>query len=309
MRQVWIDTDPAIGVPRCDVDDGLALIQAFHSPELRVRGVSVVFGNAPLATAYPLAREIVERFGPTALPVHAGAGHARDLGQPSAATRALAAALEDRPLSILAIGPLTNVASLLQLRPDLASRIDSIVMVAGRRPGQRFLSSKAQPAPFPDFNFECDPEAMRVVLASPAPLVFAPWELSSHVWITGEDLDRLAQQSPSGAYIAGRSRSWLEMWEVELGAPGFNPFDTLAVGALTHPQWIEGFGASVWIEAQKPEPGSDAEPKPHLLAEAPERPGARSARYCARPHADFKPMLLERLARPSDTGSRRRETA
>ena len=43
---VWIDTDPAIGESDRDVDDGLALIQAFHSPELDIRGVSVVFGNA-----------------------------------------------------------------------------------------------------------------------------------------------------------------------------------------------------------------------------------------------------------------------
>ena len=48
---VWIDTDPAIGEKERDVDDGLALVQAFRSPELEIRGVSVVFGNAPLASA------------------------------------------------------------------------------------------------------------------------------------------------------------------------------------------------------------------------------------------------------------------
>ncbi len=67
IAEVWIDTDTAIGVPGADVDDGLALIQAFHSPELRVRGVSAVFGNAPLATTHPIASEVVERFGPPAV--------------------------------------------------------------------------------------------------------------------------------------------------------------------------------------------------------------------------------------------------
>ena len=52
---VWIDTDTAIGVPGADVDDGLALVQAFHSPELVVRGVSSVYGNAPLESTHPIA--------------------------------------------------------------------------------------------------------------------------------------------------------------------------------------------------------------------------------------------------------------
>ena len=51
---VWIDTDTAIGVPEADIDDALALIQAFHSPELVVRGVSSIFGNAPLVARTPL---------------------------------------------------------------------------------------------------------------------------------------------------------------------------------------------------------------------------------------------------------------
>ena len=59
--RIWIDCDPAIGIPGCDVDDGLALIQAFHSPELEVAGVSAVFGNAALEKTFPLAAEISTR--------------------------------------------------------------------------------------------------------------------------------------------------------------------------------------------------------------------------------------------------------
>jgi len=56
---VWIDTDPAIGEKERDVDDGLALVQAVRSHELDIRGVSVVFGNAPLDRGLPIARRIV----------------------------------------------------------------------------------------------------------------------------------------------------------------------------------------------------------------------------------------------------------
>lgn len=84
---VWIDTDPSVARGGHEVDDGFALIQAFHSPELEVRGVSVVFGNAPLDTAWPIGREIVEKFGPKGLHAYRGAASSDDLGKESDASR------------------------------------------------------------------------------------------------------------------------------------------------------------------------------------------------------------------------------
>src|SRR5215218_699801 len=86
---VWIDTDPAMGEPERDVDDGLALVQAFHSPELDIRGVSVVFGNAELDRGLPIARRLVTEFGPPGLKVFAGAAKASDMPRESEASRAL----------------------------------------------------------------------------------------------------------------------------------------------------------------------------------------------------------------------------
>ena len=293
---VWIDTDPAIGIPNCDVDDGLALIQAFHSPELHVRGVSAVFGNAPLKEAYPLAREVCSLFGPKGLLVLPGATSKDELAHENAAVRGLASALELAPLTVLALGPLTNIGSLLALRPDLAPRIESIVMVAARRPGLEFFSTKTQKDPFPDFNFECDPKAMQHVLDSDIDIVFAPWEVSSHAWLTAEDLDALALASESGAYIAERSRQWLSVWTDSLGAPGFNPFDTLAVAWLTHPEMMECFTGPVWIEEA---PSVGATPLLHVDPEPRGTERARRALYCQRPSPDFKPMLLSRLRAPA----------
>jgi pyrimidine-specific ribonucleoside hydrolase len=209
----------------------------------------------------------------------------------------MATALAETPLHVLALGPLTNVASLLALHPELASRIESIVMVAARRPGLEFFSTETQPEPFPDFNFECDPAAVQVVLDSRAELVFAPWEVSSHVWLTADDLDTLAKTGEAGAYLAEQSRGWLRIWTDELGAAGFNPFDTLAVAWLTHPELIESFAGPVWIEAAAAS-SDDERAQPELLvgAAADLRPQSRRACYCQRPHSDFKAVLLERLA-------------
>ncbi|MCG8591268.1 MAG: nucleoside hydrolase [Proteobacteria bacterium] len=299
---VWIDTDPAIGVPGADVDDGLALIQAFHSPELRVRGVSAVFGNAPLTLTYPIGCDVVSRFGPANLAVHAGATCADELGWETDAVRALARALGQAPLVIIALGPVTNVASAVECHPELVDRIESIVMVAARRPGQRFLSSEEQPQPFPDLNFDSDPAAMQILLESGIDLVFAPWEVSSHVWLTEEDLDELERASAAGAYIAGESRPWLSLWQEDLHSPGFNPFDTLAIGWVTHPHLLEHFRCGVWIESGPSDTASPEEQragltKPYLLVD-PDRRDGPQARYCHQPAAGFKPLLLERLAGP-----------
>src|SRR5947207_9313691 len=92
---VWIDTDVSIGSPIREVDDAFALVLAFHSPEIRIAGLSTTYGNAPLSQTTRAARDLVERFGqPAGLTVDAvfaGAGSASDLGRRSAASDALAA--------------------------------------------------------------------------------------------------------------------------------------------------------------------------------------------------------------------------
>src|SRR5205085_8983070 len=89
---VWIDTDVSIGSPIREVDDAFALVLAFHSPEIRIAGLSTTYGNAPLGQTTRAARDLVERFGqPAGLTVDAvfaGAGSASDLGRRSAASDA-----------------------------------------------------------------------------------------------------------------------------------------------------------------------------------------------------------------------------
>ena len=196
---VWIDTDPAIGEPERDVDDGLALVQAFRSPELDLRGVSVVFGNAELARGLPIARRLVKNYGPPGLRVFKGAAAASDLQEETEASRALAAALHTGPLTILALGPATNVATVLSKHPDLAARVVRVIAVAGRRPGQRFTTGTTNPAGHRDFNFELDPKAFQVLLDSHVELVLAPFEIASKVWLDDADLDRLASSSSAAA--------------------------------------------------------------------------------------------------------------
>ena len=301
---VWIDTDPAIGEPDRDVDDGLALVQAFHSPELDIRGVSVVFGNAPLDRGVPIARRLVRDFGPPAVRVFSGAAKASDISRETGASRALAAALRAGPLSILALGPVTNVATVLAKHPDLASRVTRVIAVAGRRPGQRFTTGSSNALGHRDFNFELDPRGFQVLLDSKVEIVLAPFEISSKIWITTADLDRLAAaRSAASRALAAPSRAWLSMWGRLFGVDGFNPFDTLAVAYAISSDGFACETLKARIETladDVTEPGVqgvNVDRKPYLLAsntfvEAPSR-----VTYCSTAPAAFKHDLLTRLTR------------
>ena len=300
---VWIDTDPALGEPERDVDDGFALVQAFKSPELDIRGVSVVFGNAPLERGLPIARGLAREYGPRDVPVFAGAAGAADLGRETEASRALAAALRSTRLTILALGPATNVATVLKRHPELAPRIIQVVAVAGRRPGQRFTTGTTNPKGHRDFNFELDPDAFRVLLQSRISLVLTPFEISSKVWIEAADLDRLAQGGAAARALEPPARQWLDLWRRLFSVEGFNPFDTLAVGYLLSPDAFgcERLPATIQVLPDDvTEPGvqgTRVETKPFLVVDPSLTSAGAETLYCSTPPPAFKRDLIERLSR------------
>ena len=294
---VWIDTDPSISSGEREVDDGFALIQAFNSPELEIRGVSVVFGNAPFDVAWPIGQEIVRKYGPPDLPIFAGAARADQLGEETDASRALAQALKTEKLTILALGPVTNVATVLKNHPDLSDRIEAIVAVAGRRPNQRFVAGTKKHAPFRDLNFEMDAPGFQALLDSKAPIVLAPWEVSSKVWLKDDDLIQLAAGKPSAQWLAPPGRDWLKVWQEKFGTDGFNPFDTLAIAYVTSPELLEWEDLPCEIQTlpdDRAQAGEKSPMKPYLLV-AKDLASRRTVRYCHTPKPAFKVDLMSRL--------------
>ncbi len=249
ITDVWIDTDPSIGLTFHDADDGFALVQAFHSPELRILGISVSYGNTTLAKALPITRTLATRFGPAAgvsgSSVFAGAASPADLGRPTDASRALETTLADfasrgQRLVYLALGPLTNLAGVLQSRPDLRSAVSRVIFLGGRAPGERFrVSGSWNRYEFHDANFEKDPVAAALVLDSGVPLTLVPVALAfrEELLITPADFERLQRDgTPAGLFLSDAASGWLRGWRFGFGARGGPIFDSLAVLAAAQPE-------------------------------------------------------------------------
>ena len=299
---VWIDTDPSIGLPCHEADDGFALIQAFRSPELRIRGVSASYGNAPLSKTARIAREIVEQFGAsagvTADHLFAGANFREDLGQATAATAALRAALQERPLTYLALAPLTNLATLLTLHPELAARIERIIFVGARSPGRRFTAGNWNPYEFTDGNYHKDNRAAGVVLRAGIPLTLVPVELALQMPLLPAELRWLGREGGAeGRYLARKANLWMWFWRLGFLTGGAMVFDSFAVLAATHPHLLETERRFV-TQHNALDWNAPQEHHKYLLASKSPlgRKPAREAEFCCAPKPEAKAALLERLA-------------
>ena len=291
-KVVWMDVDPAVLRGGHEPDDGLALLQAFHSPELEVRGVSVVFGNSALEVGFPNGREITERYGPAGLRVYKGASSGAELGQENDATRALADALREEKLTILALGPVTNVATVLKNHPELATQAVEIIAVAGRRPGQTFVLGEGG-RPLMDMNFEYDAEGMQILLDSGAPIVLAPFEISSKTPLPERDIERFAEHPELADFFLAPLRDYVNWYDEHFSVRAIFPFDTLALAYLTSPEWITCDELPIEIQTL-PDDIKIGEDKPYLIVSE-ELTTPQRVKYCHTASEEFIPDLMKRL--------------
>ncbi len=245
--RVWIDTDAACGAAtRTDPDDCLAILWLV-TRGVDIVGLSTSFGNATgdvVANRVETLMAQMELDGLTVPPVFRGYGEPGKAGSsPSPGVTALQGALEAGPLTILALGPLTNLAAALHARPDLHGNVTRIVAVMGHRPGHLFHPTEGKGTGtgfghgpiFRDLNLSVDPDATRAVLGLSLPMTLIPYDAARATLITGSELDALALQGPPEAWVAQTARAWLTFWNEDVGLPGFYPFDWVAAAYLTNP--------------------------------------------------------------------------
>lgn len=289
--RVWIDSDAACGGTFIrDADDCFAVAEALTSPRLDVVGLSAVHGNAGLGETAPTLRALateLRRAGVAVPDVTSGAAGRHDLGRPTDASRALVQALERESLTVLALGPLTTVGTVLAERPDLAGRVEEVIAVGGRRPGEALHPTSHHGVVVVDLNVGADPDAVAAVLASGVPLTLAPFEASIQVRVTPADLAAIRTAGPVGRWLADRSGSWMRVWTETLGEPGFAPFDALAVGVLLDPAHL-----GCLTEGAVVRPDGGVVPQPALLVGGAQ---GRPVRYCAEVLPGYRPAMLRRI--------------
>lgn len=252
-RRVWIDTDPAITAGNGEVDDAFAIILALRSAELHVVGISAVHGNASADHAYDMAKDIVRRAGHPEMPIYRGS-HEAEAPCPPETAMALSEAIAEGPLTILALGPLSTIAHTLGRAGVALNNVSEIVFVGGRRLGLEFRATPTQKKPFRDMNFECDVAAAEALIALGLPITLASWEVSSAMWVTPADLDHLSSAGDDcAAWLASAARGWQGNWQKQFGAPGFTPFDTLAVGWLLWPELFaaRSLPSRIWHDGKR----------------------------------------------------------
>ncbi|HEY0701501.1 MAG TPA: nucleoside hydrolase [Candidatus Acidoferrales bacterium] len=247
--RVIIDSDPG-------VDDAVAILLALRSPELKIEAITAVSGNVPLELTLPNALRLVEIAGRTDIPVAAGASHPllrrlvtaryahgnNGLGgvdfpapttKPSreSANELLRRIIRENPgqITIAAIGPLTNIATLLRSDPEIAPLIRGIAIMGGSLSGGNITPSA-------EFNFYADPEAARVVFDANLPLTMVGLDVTRKVLLTQDHVKALeASHDPAGQAAGKIMRATIERVRQGSGSPTVAMHDPLTIAWLIDP--------------------------------------------------------------------------
>lgn len=303
-RATIIDCDPG-------TDDAIALWLALGSPELDVRLVSVVGGNVGLDRTVANACAIVALAGKP-VPVMAGAGRALLGGFEDAAyvhgddglggvvlpagaapqpghsvdaMRALLRAAAPASVTLVGIGPATNLGLLLATEPALAGRIAEIVLMTG-------AWSEGNATPSAEFNAWNDPEALAIVLACGRPITLATLDVTNQALCRPEHVAAL-RASGGGACARAAAAIWASVPPSRRsGGAGHEQHDACAVAWLVAPHLFTRRAAHVSVDCAGVGRGRT------VVDRWGRQPVAPNATLLETVDADgFFALLIERLAR------------
>ncbi|MFQ5740224.1 MAG: nucleoside hydrolase [Acidobacteriota bacterium] len=243
-RRIILDVDPG-------VDDAMALLLAMQSSELQIEAITVVSGNVIVDQGAENALKVTELAGRMDLPVAKGARYplqrklitaeavhgANGLGGielPSARKRLDARHAVDviidvvraypHQITVVPVGPLTNIALALRKEPALAGMIPEIILMGGSTVG-----GNASPAA--EANIYNDPEAAKIVFESGIPITMVGLGATAQARLTRKHLARLvASESPIAHFVARLGAFYISFSESLGFFQGADLHDPLAVG-------------------------------------------------------------------------------
>jgi inosine-uridine nucleoside N-ribohydrolase len=255
---IVIDCDPGH-------DDAIAILLALASPEVELRGVTTVAGNQTLDKTTRNALKVMELAGRTDIPVAAGAdrplvrelrtaAHVHgetgldgpDLPEPTtkpvdAHAVDLLADLLEPGVVLVPTGPLTNVALLLESRPDVRKRLERIVWMGG-------AIAEGNVTPAAEFNAFVDPEAATVVFESGIEVTMIGLDVTHQALFTRAHADRLRGTGRVGLAVAELSDFFQRFHESRYGFDGSPIHDAVAVAEVIDPSLVTSVHCNVEVE-------------------------------------------------------------
>ena len=263
MTRVIIDTDPG-------TDDALALIMALNSSDLDIQALTTVGGNASLAHTTRNALRLLDYLGRADIPVHRGAarplrgrfGHIYNIHGPGGLTvkiplpvsaphsqRATACIIElarssPGELTLIALGPLTNVAKAIVEEPRLREWVSEIVVMGGA------VCTPGNVNRFAEFNIYNDAPAASLVFASGIPITLVGLDVCKRVYVGRED-SAWAPGPSTGARLASRI---VDKWfALDPARDRYLLYDPLAIAAVVRPDLLTYEQATVTVETEDAE--------------------------------------------------------
>jgi purine nucleosidase len=264
MKRVWIDTDMGF-------DDLAAVLTVQHAAGWAIDGISLVAGNAPLDVVIDNAQRSAACFG-WRFPIHAGqaaplvgelvtaqnilgadamASAGRSLPQERAplASHDAVAALQAyvtssaEPVTVLALGPLTNLAVLLRRQPELGARIGQLMWMGGSAgPGNHTAAA--------EFNAAVDPESINVVLDAGVTLHMVGLDACRQVRVHAADAQALrAIGTDKAQMLADLLLGYVRIASPDGSAP-MSLYDPMAAAALVAPESMQFRPAHVVAECK-----------------------------------------------------------
>ncbi len=215
VTPIIIDCDPGH-------DDAIAILLALASPEVELRAVTTVSGNAPLHHTVANAIRVLDHVGRADIPVAAGADRplvqdpftpgdvhgetgmdGPELPPPSRApsdTHAIDLIAElvlasPEPITLVPVGPLTNVALFIARHPEAARRLGRVVLMGGS-------TGFGNVTPNAEFNVWADPDAARRVFTSGLDVTMVGLDATHAALFTFEECDRLRETGEAGRLVA-----------------------------------------------------------------------------------------------------------
>ncbi|GJN04260.1 hypothetical protein PR202_ga21792 [Eleusine coracana subsp. coracana] len=247
-----IDTDPGI-------DDSMTILMAFEEPSVDIIGLTTIFGNVSTEGATSNALLLCEKAGRPEIPVAEGSAEPLKGGKPSvfdfvhgsdgignlflpaptakkikeSAAEFLVIKVSQFPgeITVLALGPLTNLALAIRRDSSFASKVKKIVVLGGAF----FTSGNVNPAA--EANILGDPEAADIVFTSGADIVVVGLNITTQICFTDDDLLELRNSKWKHAqFLSGMCKFYRDFNAEYEGIHGFFLHDPTSFTALVHPE-------------------------------------------------------------------------